>query len=99
MYHLKLQLSLSSIHARRTYVDRRKMYTRDLYGRFKALVSLVLFCLLEIKRKNKNTILIESVSSRTISLLQFTQIQTAPTPQWFLNSCGMTLMACLFSWV
>ena len=83
MYHLKIQLSLSPIHARRTYVDRRKMYTRDLYGRVKALVSLVLFCLLEIKRKNKNTILIESVCSRTISLPQFTQIQTAPPRSGF----------------
>lgn len=50
MYHLKCTpLDFLSTHARLTCVDRRKMYTRDLYGRFKALESLVLFFLLEIK--------------------------------------------------
>ena len=53
MYHLKIHPFWFSLHARFTCVDRGKMYTRDLYGRFKALESLVLFFLLEIKWKKQ----------------------------------------------
>ena len=76
-----------SLHARLACVDRRKMYTRDLYGRFKALESLVLFFLLEIKWKKQiyNINWFSMLQNRICSQVNtqeptLTQTQTAPTP-------------------
>ena len=76
-----------SLHARLACVDRRKMYTRDLYGRFKALESLVLFFLLEIKWKKQiyNINWFSMPQNRICSQVNtqeptLTQTQTAPTP-------------------
>lgn len=54
MYHLKhTPLDFLSTHDLRAWVEEKCRCTRHLYGRFKALASLVLFCLLEIKRKKQ----------------------------------------------
>ena len=76
-----------SLHARLACVDGRKMYTRDFYGRFKALESLVLFFLLEIKWKKQiyNINWFSMLQNRICSQVNtqeptLTQTQTAPTP-------------------